>query len=80
MRPLGHGKYILVCGVDSPIANIMLNRIVEKRGILWHDTNAPAKGLEGNIADVLIIDKDSAALNIVGAEEKPQNGGFPERD
>jgi len=74
---LCYGNDFVRGAINSTISNIKFNSIIKKGGILGHHSNTLSEGLQCYISDVLAIDKNSTPLDIVKAEEKSQNGGFP---
>lgn len=49
---------------------------MEKRRVLWHDSDVLPHALELTLHDVLAVDEDPAGLWGVETEEEAEDGGF----
>lgn len=67
---------VLLIRLQVSIAKIVANGVVEERRILWDNTNRLAKRLLANVANVLTINENSARLDVVVAEQEPQDGAL----
>lgn len=71
---LGSLLNLLVRGIQSPVANVVANVVVEQRRVLRHNTNVLPKALEGHLGNILSIDEDPTALRFVEAEKQTEDG------
>ena len=62
--------------IGHAVAQIIKDRTVEQRGILGHHANFRAQGFLRHLRDVLAINADGAALEIVKAQQQVGEGGF----
>ncbi|MPM25386.1 hypothetical protein SDC9_71877 [bioreactor metagenome] len=58
-------------GAGAAIGDVVADRIVEQHGVLRHHADRVVQALLGDVAEVLPVDPDRAAGDVVEAEEKP---------
>ncbi|KAF1730746.1 hypothetical protein CRV24_008816 [Beauveria bassiana] len=66
------GHHLRARRVDGAVANVVLDRVVEERRVLRDDANGAAQGVDLDVANVLVVNEDAAALGVVGAKQQPQ--------
>ena len=62
---LGGFDALLFCGAFSGIFQVVHHGIGEQEGLLQHDTDLPAQTCLGQLGQVLSIDQDCAAVDVV---------------
>ena len=62
--------------IGHAIAQIIENRTVEQGGILGHHANFRAQGFLSHLRNVLAVNADGAALEIVKTQQQIGQGGF----
>ena len=61
---------LVLAGVGAAVADVVADRAVEERGVLGHHADLLAERLLGDRGDVLAVDQDAPALEVVEAEEQ----------
>ena len=65
----------LPCAIAS-VADVVPDAVVEQHGVLRDDPDRRAEAFLSDVADVLPVDQDPAALGVVEAVEQPGEGRF----
>ena len=69
-------SYLLEGGIQSAIANVVKDGVVEQHGVLRHDADALSHTLLGVILDVEAIQQHSPVQRIVETKQQPRDGGL----
>ncbi|MNE47170.1 hypothetical protein D3C80_1415550 [compost metagenome] len=76
MRGAGCGLDCFATGVGATIEDVVVNAVVEQHGVLRNDGDgATHRGL-GQLTQVVAVDRDSAAIDVVEAVQQSRQGGF----
>ena len=62
-----------VARVPAAVADVVADRIVEQHGVLRHHADRGAQRGLRHVANVLAVDQDAAAGDVVEAEQQPRN-------
>ena len=86
LRQLGgevvHARYLcrrdnfLVCRANPAVADILRDRIREYHGILEHYADTSTELLHRDVPDILTVQRDYSAVNIVEACQQVDDGSF----
>lgn len=63
-------------GVGLGVAEVVHDGCVEQDGVLRDDTNMLSKAEQRKVTDIMSINSDRSAVNVVESEEKFQTGGL----
>ena len=63
---------LLLRGVGVGIAEVVHDGCIEQNGVLWDDTNILSQAQQRQVSDIMSINRDRSAVNVVKAEEKFQ--------
>src|SRR5262249_37040186 len=64
---------LLAVGAGAAIGDVVADRVVEEDGVLRHDADGPADAVLRDVPQVLAVDADGTALDVVEAEEKTRD-------
>ena len=56
---------LLMCCVKLSVTDIILNISRENKAVLHHNTHLLTQGMNGHLRDILSIDQDATAIDIV---------------
>src|SRR5271157_4622190 len=76
MRRLGRGNDLLVTGTFTPVADVLQDGAVIKPGILQNHGKHGAQVGAGEILDIMAVDKNGTAVDIVEAHQQFDHGGL----
>ncbi len=62
-----------VARLPAAVANVVADGIVEQHGVLRHHADGLAQRLLRHLRDILVIDQDAAAGQIIEAEQQPRD-------
>ena len=62
-----------VARVPAAIADVVADGVVEQHGILRHHADRGAQRLLRHVADILTVDRDAAAADVIKAEQQPRD-------
>ena len=65
---------LLVGRLRAAVADVVADGVVEQHGVLRDHADGAAQRLLGDVADVLAVDGDAPAGDVVEAEEQPRDG------
>ncbi len=68
--------HFVVTGVDTSITDVIEDTHIEEHRILRNNADGAAEGILGHIADVLIVDGNSAFRDIVKPEQQLEQSRF----
>lgn len=63
-----------MAGVDSAVADVVRDGVVEERCILRDNTDSLTQRFEGDVTDILSINKNTTRLRIIETEEETEDG------
>src|SRR5690606_18662351 len=63
-------------GIGFAVQNIVAHAAVQQRGILSNHTNMLAQGILGDAADILAINQNAAAVEVVKAQQQVHQRRF----
>ena len=63
-------------GAGAAIGDVVEDRVVEQHGVLRHHADRAAQAVLRHVADVLAVDLDRAAIDIVEAEQQARDRRF----
>ncbi len=67
---------LVLAGAGAAIADVVADRIVEQHRVLRHDADGAAQAVLAHVAQILAVDADGAAIDVVEAEQQPRDGRF----
>ena len=65
-----------VARLRPAVADVVADRAVQERGVLRHHRDLGAQALLGDLGDVLAVDQDAAAFEVVEAQQQIDEGRF----
>ena len=68
--------HLFAAGVRIAIGDVVIDRVVEKDGILRHHADGLMQTGLRHIADILPVDADGAFLDVIEPEQQPPDGRF----
>ena len=68
--------YLLFGGIEAAVADVLQHRAGEEEGLLEHQSHAPGQRFSGHMTDVVAVDEDAAAGDIVEAGDQGGDGGL----
>ena len=68
--------HLRVAGVRPPVANVVADGVGEQEGVLQHDADAPPQAVLGHAANVLAVDGNGAALDVVEPFQQADDRGL----
>ena len=74
--PLGRRNNLLTAGLLGSVTDVVRHRVVEQNGVLRHDPHHPPKGGNRQVPDILPIDPDCPARDIVEAGQQADKRGL----
>ncbi len=60
----------LVAGIGPAVEDVVADRAVQQRGVLRHQADLAAQRILRDVGDVLPVDEDAAALDVVEAQQQ----------
>lgn len=70
----GSIQNIAVRGIESPVKNVLLERVIEEQGLLLHESKSLTKLANIHLSDINAIDEHLAKLWIVKAHDQANKG------
>ena len=67
---------ILIAGVRTAVADVISQRTVQQRGVLGHHADLVAQRGLGDFSNVLSVDQNAPALQVVKAQQQVRQGRF----
>lgn len=71
---LGSIQNIAVWGIESPVKNVLLERVIEEQGLLLHESKSLTKLANVHLPDIDAINEHLAKLWIVKAHDQANEG------
>ena len=65
-----------VARLPAAVADVVADRVVEQDGVLRHDADRGAQRFLRDVADVLAVDQNAPAADLVEAEQQARDGRF----
>jgi len=76
LRQLRRLLYFGVGGIPAAVANVVADGIVEQHGVLRHHADRGAQRGLRDVADILAIDQDPAARDVIETKHQARDGRF----
>ena len=70
VRALGRLAHLGLARLGPAVADVVPDRPMQQRRVLRHHRDAAAQALLGDVRDVLAVDQDAAALELVEAQQQ----------
>ncbi len=65
-----------IAGIPAAVPNVVPDRIVEQHRVLWHHADRGPQRRLRDVADILAIDQDPAARDVIEAKQQARDGRF----
>ena len=65
-----------VAGFPAAVADVVADGVVEQHGVLRHHADGRAQRVLRDVADILAVDRNAPAADLVEAEQQARDGGF----
>ena len=76
MRQLRRLFYFGIAGIPAAVANVVPDGIVEQHGVLRHHADRGPQRRLRDVADILAIDQNPAARDVIETKQQARDGGF----
>lgn len=67
---------LFACGVGASEKDVVVDGVVEKKGVLRDDADMPAQGIERDAAEIASVEAHGTAVRIVEAQNQREHGAL----